>query len=119
MLVAVIERIICQGGTMSSVAKMIDEAVRQQELRGSPRVSVSINVDVQENDHVQVTFSAIDISRTGAFLKCSQPGVKLPLLGSRLKLLLRWPVETPTPPVNVNARVVRLEADGFGVKFLY
>jgi hypothetical protein len=104
---------------MLDVAKTIEEAVALHERRVSMRFPVSIEVEMMEEGGLLVTFHATDISRTGAFLRLRDSGVLLPGLGSKLKLLLKWPVDTPTPPVNINAEVVRLESDGVGVKFLY
>jgi len=104
---------------MENVASLINQAVTLRDKRNSLRVSVSIVVDVQDSGSIQATFSATNISRTGAFLKKIHPSIPLPAVNSVLKLQLRWPVDTPIPPVEINAEVMRVELDGVGVKFLY
>lgn len=104
---------------MSAAASSIQEAVDYIERRTSMRFSVSVDVDLHDECHGELKFQAIDISRGGAFLRRLDNHTPLPKHGTVVKLMLRWPVDTPTPPVAVQAIVVRCTTEGVGVSFQY
>jgi len=104
---------------MNVTATTIEQAVDYIERRSSMRFSVSVEVDLHDECHGELKYQAIDISRGGAFLRRMDNHTPLPKHGSVVKLLLRWPVDTPTPPVAVKAVVVRCTTEGVGVSFQY
>jgi len=104
---------------MNAAASSIEQAVDYIERRTSMRFSVSVEVDLHDERFGQLRYEAIDISRGGAFLRRIDSQTPLPEHGSTVNLLLRWPVDTPTPPVAVKAIVVRCTTDGVGVSFQY
>jgi len=104
---------------MNAAASSIDQAVDYLERRTSMRFSVSVDVDLFDSRLGELKYQAIDISRGGAFLRRLDERTPLPEHGAIVKLMLRWPVDTPTPPVAVKAVVVRCTTEGVGVSFQY
>ncbi|MDX5152456.1 MAG: PilZ domain-containing protein, partial [Acidiferrobacterales bacterium] len=64
-------------------------------------------------------FQVTDLSKTGAFLIKEDGGGDSPTVGARVRLKLVWPMDTDTPPLEVDADVMRVTDDGIGVQFNY
>ena len=87
------------------------------DRRLDPRISTRIDAVVDDPDHGSLVFTASGFSRTGAFLKRRDDTTPLPVVGSVIHLVFRWPLETKIPPVHVDAKVIRQTEDGVGVQF--
>lgn len=87
------------------------------ERREDARLATHIEAVIDDARYQSLVFTASGFSRTGAFLQRREGTVPLPAVGSAIRLVFRWPLETAIPPVRVDARVVRQTDDGVGVQF--
>jgi hypothetical protein len=87
------------------------------DRRLDPRITTRIDAIVDDAEHGSLVFTASGFSRTGAFLRRREHDTPLPLVGSVIRLVFHWPLETKIPPVRVEAKVIRRTDDGVGVLF--
>lgn len=88
------------------------------EKRQHYRTPVAITAEVTSADGSVVTLIAQDLSKTGAFL-AKDGDVTVPELGAKVHLVIKWPLETGAPPVEVDAEVMRHTDEGIGVLFQF
>lgn len=86
------------------------------EKRRHFRTPVTITAEVTSADGSVVTLVAQDLSKSGAFL-AKDGNSPLPALGAKVHLVIKWPLETGAPPVEVDAEVMRHTDEGIGVSF--
>lgn len=87
------------------------------ERRVDPRLATQLRAVIDSVEHGMLTFTAKGFSRSGAFLERRDRGAALPAVGSVVRLVFHWPLETHMAPVHVEATVVHHAPDGMGVKF--
>ena len=80
---------------------------------------ISVVAEVSSDANGTTTFQVIDLSKTGAFLIKEDAGSESPEVGARIRLRLTWPMDTDTPPLEVEADVMRVTDQGIGVQFNY
>jgi len=87
--------------------------------REHERMPISVVAEVSSDADEMTRFQVTDLSKTGAFLIKDKADSKSPAVGSRVHLKLVWPMDTDTPPLEVEADVMRVTDDGIGVQFNY
>ena len=87
--------------------------------REHERMPISVIAEVSTDGAVLTKFQVTDLSKTGAFLIREDGATDGPEIGSRVRLKLVWPMDTDTPPLEVDAEVMRVTDDGIGVQFNY
>ena len=87
------------------------EPGRSSDGRRSPRRRTLAHVRLFEGPALGEGIVATDLSADGAFLRSARPSG----LGERVRLSLEVP--TDPQPVELTARIVRITADGLGVRF--
>jgi hypothetical protein len=88
------------------------------DRRADPRYDTRVEATIDDSRYESTIFTTSGFSRSGAFLQRSDnTGVALPPVGSIIKLILHWPLQTQMPPVRVEAKVIRQTPDGIGVRF--
>lgn len=97
--------------------KQNDAASKDSDRRVDPRLATRLDAIVDDVRYGALTFTASGFSRSGAFLQRRDPETPLPMIGSLIQIVFRWPLETQIPPVRVQATVVRQTDDGVGVQF--
>lgn len=100
---------------MNPISK--DPARTPAERREDERLATRIEAIIDDVRYQSLVFTASGFSRTGAFLQRREGTQPLPQVGSAIRLVFRWPLETEMPPVRVDAKVVRQTGDGVGVQF--
>lgn len=86
--------------------------------REHERMSINVIAEVISNDGTG-KFQVTDLSKTGAFLiRGEDSGVPLEA-GTSVKLKLVWPMDPQTPPLEVDAQVMRVTDEGIGVQFSF
>jgi len=87
--------------------------------REHERMPISVVAEVSNDANGTTRFQVIDLSKTGAFLIKEDSSSDSPEVGSRVRLKLTWPMDTDTPPLEVEADVMRVTDEGIGVQFNY
>ena len=87
--------------------------------REHERMPINVIAEVSSDSMAAVKFQVTDLSKTGAFLIKGSDGASSPAVGARIRLKLVWPMDPQTPPLEVDADVMRVTADGIGVQFSY
>lgn len=94
-----------------------DSGRKPPERREDERLATRIDAVIDDVRYLSLVFTASGFSRTGAFLQRREGTGALPAVGSTIRLIFRWPLETNMPPVRVDAKVMRQTDDGVGVQF--
>jgi hypothetical protein len=94
-----------------------DVAAKRPERRMDERLTTRLDAAVEDAVHGTLVFTTSGFSRSGAFLRRRDAATPLPVVGSVIKIVFSWPLETQMPPVRVEATVVRQAEDGVGVRF--
>lgn len=97
--------------------KQNDGELKPSDRRVDPRLATRLEAIVDDVRYGALTFTASGFSRSGAFLQRRDNGTPLPMIGSLIQIVFRWPLETHIPPVRVEAKVVRQTDNGIGVHF--
>lgn len=92
-------------------------AAKSTDRRLDQRLTTRLEAVVDDAVHGPLLFVTSGFSRSGAFLRRRDTTTPLPVVGSLIKILFRWPLDTQMPPVQVEATVVRQADDGVGVRF--
>lgn len=87
------------------------------ERRADSRLATQLQAVIDSVEHGTLTFTAKGFSRSGAFLERRDQETVLPAVGSVVRLVFHWPLETQIAPVQVEATVIHHAPDGMGVKF--
>ena len=87
--------------------------------REHERMPISVVAEVSSGSNGTTRFQVIDLSKTGAFLIKEDSSSESPEVGTRVHLKLTWPMDTDTPPLEVEADVMRVTDEGIGVQFNY
>lgn len=88
---------------------------------GREHERMPINVIAEVISEVSGTgkYQVTDLSKTGAFLiRGEENGTDLKI-GENVKLKLVWPMDPQTPPLEVDASVMRVTDEGIGVQFSF
>lgn len=88
-----------------------------RERRADSRLATRLRAVIDSIEHGTSTFTAKGFSRTGAFLERGDPNLALPPVGSTIRVVFHWPLETHMAPVRVEATVIHHAPDGMGIKF--
>lgn len=97
--------------------KQKDAAPKASDRREDTRLATRLDAIVDDVRYGALTFTASGFSRSGAFLQRRDGDTPLPMIGSLIEIVFRWPLETQIPPVRVQATVVRQTDNGVGVQF--
>lgn len=92
-------------------------AAKVPERRVDERLTTRLDATVEDATRGPLVFTTSGFSRSGAFLRRRDAATPLPDIGSVIKIVFSWPLETNMPPVRVEATVVRQTDDGVGVRF--
>lgn len=87
--------------------------------REHERMPISVVAEVSNDTSGTIKFQVTDLSKTGAFLIKEDGSGDSPAVGARIRLKLVWPMDTDTPPLEVDADVMRVTDEGIGVQFNY
>ena len=87
--------------------------------REHERMPINVVAEVSSDSGGITKFQVTDLSKTGAFLIKEDGGSDSPEVGARIRLKLVWPMDTDTPPLEVEADVMRVTDEGIGVQFNY
>jgi microcystin degradation protein MlrC len=87
--------------------------------REHERMPINVVAEVSSDATGITKFQVTDLSKTGAFLIKEDGSSDSPEVGARIRLRLVWPMDTDTPPLEVEADVMRVTEDGIGVQFNY
>ncbi|MGW8247580.1 MAG: PilZ domain-containing protein [Acidiferrobacterales bacterium] len=87
--------------------------------REHERMPISVVAEVISDTSGTTRFQVTDLSKTGAFLIRENVDGDSPAVGARVRLKLVWPMDTDTPPLEVDADVMRVTDEGIGVQFNY
>ena len=87
--------------------------------REHERLTINIVAEVSSDTFGASQFQVADLSKTGAYLVKGDDSGEFPQVGTRVSLKLVWPMDTGTPPLEVEADVMRVADDGMGVQFKY
>lgn len=87
--------------------------------REHERMPINVVAEVVSDGGGVTRFQVTDLSKTGAFLIKEEGGAAGPEAGARIRLKLVWPMDTETPPLEVDADVMRVTDEGIGVQFNY
>lgn len=88
-----------------------------KEKREMLRNSVTMIVEMTDNDQITKKYTARNFSTDGAFLEKTEKSTSLPEVGSKVQLRISWPLETHLNPVEISAEVIHAVDDGVGVSF--
>ncbi len=94
-----------------------DDTSSGAECRADPRYDTRVEATIEDSRYESTVFTTSGFSRSGAFLQRTNTGAALPPVGSIIKLVLHWPLQTQMPPVRIEAKVIRQTPDGIGVRF--
>jgi hypothetical protein len=90
----------------------------ESDRRLDPRYNTRVEATIEDSKYESIVFTTSGFSRTGAFLQPRQnTTAPLPMVGTIIKLIFHWPLETHMPPIRVEAKVIRQTSDGIGVRF--
>lgn len=87
------------------------------ERRADPRLATQLRAVIDSAEHGTLTFTAKGFNRSGAFLERRDRDTALPAVGSVVRVVFHWPLETHMAPVRVEATVIHHAPDGMGIKF--
>ena len=87
--------------------------------REHERLTINVVAEVSSDTYRGSKFQVADLSKTGAYLVKNDDSGEFPEVGMRVNLKLVWPMDTGTPPLEVEADVMRVADDGMGVQFKY
>lgn len=87
--------------------------------RAHERMTINVVAEVTCDSMQPCTYQVTDLSKTGAYLIKSDPVMANPEVGKRIHLKLSWPMDPQTPPLKVDADVMRSADDGIGIQFVY
>lgn len=87
------------------------------EKREMLRNAVNMKVSLTDADGITRDYTARNFSTDGAFLERKEESTPLPTIGSKVKLVISWPLETHLDPVDITAEVAHTKEDGVGVSF--
>lgn len=97
----------------------MSDAEQSGNGRAHERMSINVVAEVSCDSAEPCTYNVTDLSKTGAYLIRTNPSKPNPEVGTRVHLKLTWPMDPQTPPLKVDADVVRSADDGIGVQFVY
>lgn len=97
----------------------MSETENSSNGRAHERMSINVVAEVSCDSMQPCTYQVTDLSKTGAYLIKSDPGMANPEVGKRIHLKLSWPMDPQTPPLKVDADVMRSADDGIGIQFVY
>lgn len=86
--------------------------------REHERMSINVIAEVISGSGTG-KFQVTDLSKTGAFLIRGEDSSVSLEAGTSVKLKLIWPMDPQTPPLEVDAEVMRVTDEGIGVQFSY
>lgn len=86
--------------------------------REHERMSINVIAEVISGNGTG-KFQVTDLSKTGAFLIRGEDSSVALEAGTSVKLKLVWPMDPQTPPLEVDAEVMRVTDEGIGVQFSY
>lgn len=92
----------------------------QETEHGREHERLPINVVAEvSSDGSTSKFQVTDLSKTGAYMLKGSDGNGGLEVGTKVKLKLVWPMDPETPPLEVDAEVMRITDDGIGVQFSF
>jgi len=87
--------------------------------REHERMPINVIAEVSSESGDLGKYQVSDLSKTGAYLMRGEAAGDAPVVGARVKLKLVWPMDPETPPLQVDAEVMRVTDDGIGVQFSF
>jgi len=87
--------------------------------REHERMPINVIAEVSSDSAELGKYQVADLSKTGAYLMRGDAAGDAPAVGTRVKLKLVWPMDPETPPLQVDAEVMRVTEDGIGVQFSF
>jgi len=87
--------------------------------REHERMPINVIAEVSSESGDLGKYQVSDLSKTGAYLMRGETAGDAPAVGARVKLKLVWPMDPETPPLQVDAEVMRVTDDGIGVQFSF
>jgi hypothetical protein len=97
----------------------MSESEQSGNGREHERMPINVVAEVSCDSMTPCTYQVTDLSKTGAHLLKSDPGMANPEVGKRIHLKLSWPMDPQTPPLKVDADVMRSDDEGIGIQFVY
>lgn len=96
----------------------MSDTQEQESGRGHERLTTNVMAEVACADMGVCQYRVSDLSKTGAFLERQESTGDMPPAGTRVQLKLIWPIDTGAKPLEVEADVMRVADNGFGVQFI-
>jgi hypothetical protein len=87
--------------------------------REHERMPINVIAEVSGGSAIAGKYQVSDLSKTGAYLMKGIDSGNSPDVGAKVKLKLVWPMDPDTPPLEVDAEVMRVTDDGIGVQFTF
>lgn len=87
--------------------------------REHERLPINVIAEITCDSADLCKYKVTDLSKTGAYLIKSDDSGPSPEVGTRVHMKLVWPIDTGTPPLEVDADIMRVGDDGIGVQFIY